>query len=199
MIPAFALVDNDGDGMSDVWEDVHDFSTTDNGSAVPGQAPHADLDGDGYSNLKESIMGTDPQSGQPSVGFVVPAVVQQPSLSGVYVVSWPTQKGKQYRLHASPDLSVGSWTQVGDAILGDGTPIEIAIQSDAAALFWRVAVEDLDRDADGLSDYEEGLLGSDPLLVDSDGDGVADAAERNAGMDAHAADHPDLKLSITIQ
>jgi len=45
-------VDNDGDGMADAWEIAY-FGNTSSNAAV-------DSDGDGWSNLRESLAGTDP-------------------------------------------------------------------------------------------------------------------------------------------
>ncbi len=42
-----AIVDTDSDGMSDVWEQNHGFSTADDGALFPNQAPSADPDRDG--------------------------------------------------------------------------------------------------------------------------------------------------------
>jgi len=46
---------------------------------------------------------------------------------------------------------------------------------------------DLDDDNDGLSDSEEGMLGTDSLLSDSDGDGLDDFTETN--MDGNPTDY----------
>jgi hypothetical protein len=56
--PAFAILDADSDLMSDIWESRYGFSTT--GSATPEQSAAADPDGDGSSNLQESIAGPIP-------------------------------------------------------------------------------------------------------------------------------------------
>ncbi|MCK5559527.1 MAG: hypothetical protein KAJ51_02995, partial [Thermoplasmata archaeon] len=37
--------------------------------------------------------------------------------------------------------------------------------------------EDTDDDDDGLSDIEENAIGTDPLLIDTDGDGVGDKSD----------------------
>lgn len=50
---------------------------------------------------------------------------------------------------------------------------------------------DLDSDGDGLNDAEEaGVYGSDPYLIDTDGDGEADGAEVEAGTDPALAQLP---------
>jgi len=99
----------------------------------------------------------------------------------VFVVNWPTIQGKQYQLQVSHDLA--TWTPIDDPSVGDGTPIQIAIEAvleddtQPPKLFWRVSVSDIDSDGDGLSDYEEGILGTDPHNPDTDGDGQSDGAE----------------------
>lgn len=46
------------------------------------------------------------------------------------------------------------------------------------ALAWQLALV-IDSDSDGLNDYNEGLIGTDPLQSDTDGDGVTDYDEVN--------------------
>ena len=48
------IVDTDGDGLDDRWEMAHFGSLA--------QGPRDDPDGDGYSNMREQILGTDPLS-----------------------------------------------------------------------------------------------------------------------------------------
>lgn len=67
LIPATALEsftadpnDLDNDELPDVWEGAHGYSVTDNGTTNPDQHPLADPDRDGYTNLEESQLGTNP-------------------------------------------------------------------------------------------------------------------------------------------
>ena len=46
----------------------------------------------------------------------------------------------------------------------------------------------IDQDADGLLDYEETVLGTNPLLSDTDGDGFSDGVEVKAGSSPTSAD-----------
>lgn len=67
VIPASALEsftadpnDLDNDELRDDWENANGFSLSDYGVANPAQHPLADPDHDGYSNLEESQLGTNP-------------------------------------------------------------------------------------------------------------------------------------------
>lgn len=60
----------------------------------------------------------------------------------------------------------------------EGIAIPLPIDSRAAEPSVQVAaVEGLDSDADGITDVEESLLGTNPQLFDTDGDGYGDGAE----------------------
>jgi hypothetical protein len=78
-------------------------------------------------------------------------------------VTWPTIAGKCYHLLVSPDLSQGSWIGVPDSdFISNGNIPEFHFTTDESdKLFWRVTVEDIDWDGDGLNDYEEHLFGTD--------------------------------------
>jgi hypothetical protein len=51
---------------------------------------------------------------------------------------------------------------------------------------------DIDDDGDGLFDTDEVQYGTDPLLYDTDGDGVSDAFEYFSAVDLNADNRPDL-------
>ncbi len=106
-LTAVDVVDGDGDGLPDAWEQAH-FKTLAFGASD-------DPDGDGASNLAEFLAGTDPSDAH-SVLRISAAV----SPTGARGLSWPTESGVHYRLESAAD-TVGPWGAVGVDTLGDGT------------------------------------------------------------------------------
>jgi hypothetical protein len=194
-----AAADSNDNGMSDAWERHFNGYQLFPSSILPGD----DADGDGVSNLDECNAGTDPFNGTPPYGFLqakvrhVSAIYTTPEGGSdpvlvspeAFIISWPTQYGKQYTLHASPDLSTGSWFAAGQPEYGYGQQIEIAAlptYQDGTVVdkfFWRVAVTDIDSDGDGFSDYDEYLKGTDIWVADRDDDGLPDDWEILHGLD----------------
>lgn len=182
IMPCQALLDLDGDGMSDVWEKLHGFSTLAGQTTPVEQAPGADPDGDGYSNWVESQMVTDPHSGLSGNGTLRPAVEKLAGYQNLFTLTWPTHAEQWYFVYASMDLTPGSWFYVafeygtGDpAILGIEALDELGAPPDK--LFWKIEVHNGDWEPDGLDDFEEEILGTNPFSSDSDGDGMRDRWE----------------------
>jgi hypothetical protein len=178
--PCHAFMDQDGDGMSDVWERNYGLSIAVNSQPPANQAPEADPDGDGCSNLAEFQRGTDPFSGLPPDGILTPLLVKQPGFQSLFTLSWPSRLGLSYGVYASSDLNPPNWFHV-VWVEGTGESIQLGIEAlDALGappdkLFWRVEVfPSWDSDGDGLDNYEEGLLGADAFETDSDFDGMPD-------------------------
>lgn len=84
------------------------------------------------------------------------------------VLTWPTLPGKTYQVLISPDLAANSWIPASVQWLGSGNAITYQaeiLNSDGTrpgTVFWRVQVGDTDSDGDGLTGWEELLLGLDP-------------------------------------
>ena len=173
----YAQLDTNSNGMSDLWERHYNQGQL----FGPEFAPTGDQDGDGQDNLAEAISGTDPLKFDPPEGRLVQTIRHVPATWGqepgqnepvllspeAFEIQWEAVGGKQYTLTLSPDLEEGSWLPVGDPIQADvGGPILIGCIPDAGGgqmpdkIFWRVQASDTDRDGDGLSDYEENLLGT---------------------------------------
>ena len=102
-----AMVDQNYNGLSDVWETV--FRAT-------GLDPNADTDGDGFTNAQEAAAGTDPRDPTSHPPTVAAAV------SGTSVtLTWATVAGKQYRVQTSPILGASAvWTYLGSPYYGTG-------------------------------------------------------------------------------
>ena len=113
-------------------------------------------------------------------------------------LNWPTLPGKRYTLLYSTDLALGNWSPLDEPRIGTGwtmgNDITLTQQDGSMAerVFWRVAVSDpipaIDTDSDSLSNYEEYLAGTDPVISDSDEDTLSDYAELLAGTNPNQAD-----------
>jgi len=145
--------DLDGNGLPDAWEvRFHAFN-------LP---PNGDADGDGASNAQEAKWGTDPFD--PNSNMLVGLTRQTNDV----VVSWPAISGKDQQLFSSTNLS--GWTQyIGKALLS-GSQSSVRFTNRFTFLpkeFYRVTTDDRDSDGDGIPDWEENALGSDPLRANS--------------------------------
>jgi hypothetical protein len=177
----YAIADKDADGMSDVWELAHGFSTS--GNANASQAPSADPDGDGATNLQESIAATDPVSSLEPLGVLKAKITRNPSISGSFNLQWNQFLGKRYTVSKSTNLASTSWLQEGFPIDSFGTSPLFTTQSQSGLnqAFWKVAVTDTDPDNDGLSSWEEGVIGTSSSSSDSDSDAISDSYEYQWG------------------
>ncbi len=179
---AFAIADKDGDGMSDLWEETHGFSTS--GNANPNQAANADPDGDGVSNLLESVAGTNPHLGSGWMGLHQVHITHNLSTAGAFDLEWQQLTGKEYRLWTSPNFNAASWIPCGPAEVGVADALSgITVQpsTNAATMFFRVSVNDIDPDSDSLSSHEESQIGTNVSNPDSDGDEMFDGYEYRYG------------------
>ncbi len=166
--PASAILDTNENGLSDLWEKANN-----GGNLLPtGFDPQDDADADGWTNEQEAAAGTSPFDANAPDGIVRPQTNHIPEVLGVspevIQVTWPQIPGKVYTLLFSPDLI--DWHPVGEAFIGSEieqvynfplTQIE-GQPPPPDKLFWRVSIEDVDSDSDGLTDAEEYLFGTDP-------------------------------------
>ena len=147
-----AILDGNSDQISDVWQARFSAGAL---SAL------ADTDADGFTNLQESILGTDPADPSSRLGA---AVTVRPD--GGLDLDWPAVRAKRYHLETSPDLV--TWTLVKTLTDLEG-PHRESLPAAGPRLFARVRAEDLDSDGDGLSDWEERAAGFNPQRVFSEG------------------------------
>jgi hypothetical protein len=134
-----AVPDSDGNGLPDVWEIARLGGT--------GQNPNADVDGDGQSNMKEWIAGTDPAdrndafrvtiqetSGQIEVAFVA-LRAEGPGYEGVT---------RSYSLQSSTNLGSGLWSSLPGLtdVVGNNQTVQYQslVSSTNQPLFYRGSV-----------------------------------------------------------
>ncbi len=154
--PAHAqMIDLNGNGMSDVWEQLY---------GAAGLDPNADSDGDGVVNRVESLAGTNPGD---SNSF--PHITSFGSSLSNFNVSMPCVLGKQYQLQSVTNLGGTNWLAEASQIVRSGTTVTLAGTTAVTAKFFRIAISDVDSDGDGLNDWEEYQLGLDPFNKFSNG------------------------------
>ncbi len=150
----------------------------------------ADDDGDGATNAEELAAGTNPFSA--TSRLTVNSTVANPD--GSTSLAFPTSAGKSYVLQVSRNLSNASgWVSPNPAvqIAGDGTTKTLtapATVPGTAQTFYRVVVQDVDTDGDGISDWAEKVTGFDPTTAHTHG----------AAEDDHTALTADLAQENVI-
>lgn len=103
ILTGVGIVDRDGDGLDDGWEQ-RAFGSLNLG-------PRDDPDGDGFDNAREQVMGTDPRTPN------APLRLELAELSpGRWRFSWPGLEGRSYRLQTGSEL--GQWWSGGTQIPG---------------------------------------------------------------------------------
>jgi uncharacterized protein (DUF1800 family) len=106
--PLHAIVDENADGWSDIWQIAYGF----------GLDPDADPDNDGRTNWQEHNEGTDPFD--PDSKLATPLARNLPK--NRLAVSWPSVAGKLYHLQVSFDGE--KWSYLGTPVIGTGQTIE---------------------------------------------------------------------------
>src|ERR1700744_3832376 len=150
-----AMVDQNGNGISDIWEWMYN---------VTGVNPVADPDKDGYSNLQEALAGTDPANSS-SFPHITSIVYSTTNIS----VIMPCALGKQYQLQSVTTIGATNWVVETNQVARAGTNVTLTVPLTVNMKFYRVGISDVDSDGDGLSDWEEYQLGLDPLNPLSNG------------------------------
>ena len=128
------------DGLDDVWQQRF---------AAWGIAPAADDDGDGATNLAESIAGTDPRD---ALDWLRMDALSLDATTAT--LTFLGERGKEYRI-ADADLPGGPWLPVPGAVkisAMDHAADSIAVARSPAELrkFFRLEVRDADGNNDGV-------------------------------------------------
>ncbi|BDS05119.1 hypothetical protein NT6N_01590 [Oceaniferula spumae] len=163
---AYAIVDLNSNGVSDIWEQKYNATAL----VVDIAAKNSDEDGDGQTNLAESMAGTDPRD--PASVHRIDAFSR---VGDVVTLVCPTEKGKTYQPTIRGDLQTGLWNPYGSPALAAGNTMNAVISGQSAdRAFYRVIVADTDSDNDGIPDWaEEQLFGFDSINGDSFGSGTS--------------------------
>ena len=117
------------DGIPNSWWSQY-FGTT------SGVSASADSDGDGFTNVQEYALGTDPKSAAST--FKVGEMTRS---GGSLTITWPSVAGKRYQVQTAPQLSAGAWQNAGDVVapsVSGTSSVTVSVSADAPACFVRV-------------------------------------------------------------
>lgn len=155
----FGLVDFNGNGVSDIWELQY-------GATV---AEDFDSDNDGISNQAEGIAGTDPHDPTSLLAL------EHPDLDEAEVrFSWSAEAGKSYRIERW-DPTVNGWSEAALILPLSAAAVQSVTLDRLDGGVFRLVSSDIDMDGDGLSAWEEVLMGtSDESAAGVDGSGEGD-------------------------
>jgi hypothetical protein len=155
------ILDLDANGLSDVWELVYGVKSLD---------LTLDADRDGVPNRLEAVAGTDPFNAV-SVTRISEFRLATNGASVTFNVILNGTLGKRFDLQANESFVGGAshWTTKDSVIPRTNTTVTLSTPADLPSEFFRISVADVDTDGDGLSDWEEYMLGLDPLSPFSNG------------------------------
>ncbi len=181
-------IDLNGDGLSDIWQQIYGISPGDIAS---------DPDGDGASNLLENRFRTNPNlNGAPNIHSDMFGTIQVSVQGTDFEITWPTQIGVRYQLERSVDLE--TWASITLIETGDGALFVATdmnpFQTETKYLYRLLSNEPLDGDGDFLDAWEEAALGLDDSDDDVDNDGLRDGTEWILNLDP---DDPDSDNDMT--
>lgn len=156
LTPLRAELDGNANQQSDVWEMWY--------NAV-GLGASVDTDGDGFTNLRESLAATDPRDPESRPRQAIE--MQAPDSA---MVRWPSAPGKMYRVDFSTTLGnlTSPWQTV-NSRRGNGAENSFSYPLPSSPSgFFRIEISDMDTDLDGVSDWEELAVGFNPNRPDTD-------------------------------
>lgn len=163
-------LDRDGNGLPDLWEALNKAS---------GLSAAGDADSDGWSNLAEAALGTDPLDPQSRL------ISQIKEDAGTMYFEWSALPHVTSVLEESSDLGrLDAWgdSPLATAARGGGM-MGAAISGADGKMFYRVRSVSADADADTVPDWLEFAIGAqvssddsllEPQSYDTDGDGATD-------------------------
>jgi hypothetical protein len=193
------MTDHNGDHVDDGWagryfpQGMVLNALTNPPSTSPANGIYSDPDGDGRTNLEESIVGSDPfVADVPWQRLESPLPATGP---GSFTLTFRSLAAMRYQVQQSTDLI--NWQSAplvtpasgNGQLWGDGSVMAVTIDTGTAdKKFFRAGLlltdgGALDSDGDGLPDwYEEFMFHTDISNIDTDGDGISDLQEVLLGM-----------------
>ena len=167
---AAGAIDSNGNGLDDIWELIHGASAL---------TMTADTDGDGATNLQESLAGTNPFD-----PFSRPALTLTATSLAQFQLGYSVVAGKRYRIEATATLTAPAWTTEFLEVAPSNGPAGYQLNLPGGSKFWRLAIDDADTDGDGVTDAEERWLGFAPATNRTDRNDTTDLARVTAGLSA---------------
>ena len=159
-VPASAVIDN---AVSQtVWKMLYGVTDAQINDAV---WLAKDDDGDGISNGNEIAAGTNPFSAGSAI-----KITSTTSDTNSFYFTFPSSAGKQYVLQTSNSLGTSAiWSLLSPSVsaLGTGADVTLIAPKSGANSFFRVLVQDVDSDGDGVSDWAERAVGFNPNSASS--------------------------------
>lgn len=164
-----AGMDQDGNGLPDVWEAQW---------GAFGLDPLADDDGDRVSNLDESRAGTNPFDA--GSAFLMASSNSAPN---EMIVSWPAFPQRSSELMEANSLTSGAWSNSTGGVVLSNDMYWATLPVGATNLFYKAVNADVDLDGDGVQDWlelqvgfstsnRESVMGE--RWYDTTGDGLSD-------------------------
>jgi len=130
-VATITLLVQDNGGTSQGGQDLRTLGFT-----VTVLAHDEDTDGDGFTNLQESMAGTDPLDPADALG------ISTEQLENEARISFKTVYGRHYRLEYNNSFPNADWEVLADNIEGTGEIVEVVDSESAsqAQRFYRVAL-----------------------------------------------------------
>ncbi len=167
---AAGAIDSNGNGLADIWELIYGAS---------GLTMTGDADGDGATNLQESLAGTNPFDpvSRPTLTLTATTPAQ-------FQLGYSAVAGKRYRIEATTTLAAPAWTTEFLEVAPSYGPAGYQLTLPGGSKFWRLAIDDPDTDGDGVTDAEERWLGFAPATNRTDRNDTTDLARVATGLSA---------------